>query len=150
MSLEEFTVFVYSIADKNFPKGDIPLYFNLSITNQVNEIDSGRHYKMEFKEFIEAMCRVVDKLSPHPPNDNLEDWPIPKRQDQHLAAKLENLINVFLNGITNNDYKFIKDRMPLPKKDEESELYKYDSVSSFYYILLPKTTSKFIFVIGKK
>ena len=33
---------------------------------QVNELNSDRHYNMNFYEFLEAFCRVIDKVSPVP------------------------------------------------------------------------------------
>ena len=46
-----------------------------------------------------------------------------------------------MNGITNSEYKYIKDKFPIPKKDEDTQYYKYDSSSSFYIILTQKLQS---------
>ena len=40
---------------------------------QVDEINNDRHLNMNFTEFIEAICRVADKLSlPNVPNEFVE------------------------------------------------------------------------------
>ena len=66
MELKEFSDLVLSFVDNDFPNRDIPLIFNFSIKLQVNEIDTERHYRMTFYEFLEAFCRCVDKASPPP------------------------------------------------------------------------------------
>lgn len=70
MILEEFNNFVLNFVDKEFPVRDIPICFNLSMKIQVNEIDFDKHYNMLFPEFLEAMCRIVDKFSPIPLGEN--------------------------------------------------------------------------------
>lgn len=69
MILEEFSNLITNIIDKDFPVREIPLCFNQSMKIQVNEVELDKHYNMTFPEFIEAFCRVVDKLSPYPPMD---------------------------------------------------------------------------------
>ena len=70
MILEEFTNLMMNLIEHDFPVREIPICFNLSMRLQVNEIDSDRHYCMLFPEFIEAFCRVIDKSSPVPPNED--------------------------------------------------------------------------------
>ena len=70
MELKEFNELVSSFVDHDFPQREIPLIFNNSIKLQINEIENDRQYKMQFYEFIEGFCRVVDKASPAPPNSN--------------------------------------------------------------------------------
>lgn len=70
MILDEFTNLVLNLTESDFPVRDIPIYFNLSMKLQINEIDSDRHYSMLFPEFIEAFCRVLDKSSPIPPGED--------------------------------------------------------------------------------
>ena len=60
-----------NLIDKDFPVRDIPVYFNLSMRTQVNEIDYDKHMMMYLIEFIEAFCRIVDALSPIPYEDNI-------------------------------------------------------------------------------
>jgi hypothetical protein len=71
MWLDEFTQICLSIIDKEFPVREIPVCFNISMKLQTNEIDSERHYNMHFSEFLEAIARVIDKLSPIPPGENM-------------------------------------------------------------------------------
>lgn len=71
MILDEFTNLVMNIVDKDYPVREIPLYFNLSMRLQVNEIDFEKHNNMLFPEFLEAFCRVVDSASPIPIGENI-------------------------------------------------------------------------------
>jgi hypothetical protein len=70
MNLDEFSNLMTMIVDTEFPMREIPICFNHSIKLQVNEVESDRHLKIFLSEFIEAVCRVVDKSSPIPPGDN--------------------------------------------------------------------------------
>ena len=68
--MEDFQNNMEKIVDKDFIVRDIPKLFNLSIKTQINEIDNDKHIQMTFIEFLEAICRVIDKLSPIPYDDN--------------------------------------------------------------------------------
>lgn len=70
MTLDEFVNFANSIVDKDYPLRETPISYNLAMRLQVNEIEYDRHMEMTFPEFLEAFCRVVDKYSPIPPNEN--------------------------------------------------------------------------------
>jgi hypothetical protein len=70
MILDEFNSMCLEIVDNEFPVREIPLYYNISIRLQVSEINSERHYNMLFPEFLEAFCRVIDKYSPIPLDQN--------------------------------------------------------------------------------
>ena len=45
---------------------DVHIIFNLSMMTQVLEAQEDRHLRMGFAEFIEAMARLAEKLSPTP------------------------------------------------------------------------------------
>jgi hypothetical protein len=70
MNLEEFQNLMFSLIESDFPVRDLPIFFNLSMKLQVDEISSDRHYNMQFPEFVEAFCRVIDKSSPCPHDDD--------------------------------------------------------------------------------
>jgi hypothetical protein len=70
MNLDEFNSLMLLIVDNEFPVREIPIAYNHSIRLQINEIDSDRHLKMMFPEFIEAFCRTIDKYSPFPSQEN--------------------------------------------------------------------------------
>jgi hypothetical protein len=57
------------IVDNEFPMREIPICYSHSIRLQVKEIESDRHMKMLFPEFIEGVSRVVDRYLPYPPGD---------------------------------------------------------------------------------
>jgi len=141
MELDEFNNFVQSIVDINeYPIRDNPYIFNQSINLQVNEIYTDKHLNMLLPEFLEALCRAVDKASPIPPGEAKDDWPIQKRQAQPLVKKLENILPLLIKLITHPDLKLLRDKFPMPKKDLLTGLYIIDyENNSFYkdYIIKP-------------
>lgn len=65
MSLEEFQEMITctSISSDSFGTREIGIHFNLSKMTEVNEVDSDKHMKMQFVEFIEALGRIAEKLN---------------------------------------------------------------------------------------
>lgn len=58
-----------------------------------------------------------------------------KRVAQPLGKKLENVMPIVIKLITDPQLKYIKDKFPLPQKDEEVEdLLKWDSTLPMYQI----------------
>ena len=53
-----------SLFDENFVERDVCLAFNWAMMTQVNEILSERIFRMYFVEFLEAIGRIANKLSP--------------------------------------------------------------------------------------
>ena len=134
MDLDEYNSFVLSFVDQNeYPIRDNPLYFNESIRLQISEISSDKHLNMDFPEFLEGMCRAIDKASPAPPDEKIEDWPFEKRFEQPLINKLENIIFDILKGITHPDYKVIKEKFPPLIKDHVTDLYIIDYENNPFY-----------------
>lgn len=126
------------IVDNEFPVREIPIAYNHAIRLQVNEIDNDKHLKMLFPEFIEAFCRVVDKYSPIPPDEKPEDWTLQNKIDQHLSAKIENVMMKMIKLITHPDYKFLKEKFTIPSREEETGLLKYDIFHPHYLPVWPK------------
>lgn len=65
MSINEFTnLVIMTTSDEglNLTMREIGPLFNLSMMTQVDEINSERHCQMMFLEFVEAMCRVADRV----------------------------------------------------------------------------------------
>lgn len=124
MTLDDFSGFVSSLVDKDLQVRDIPLFFNQAIHIQENEIDFERHYTMNFPEFIEAMCRIIDKAV---------------SKDVLLIEKLEIYKQAFQKLISpSQEFKQIKEKFTLPKKNTELDLYEFDKNSPFYQgILFP-------------
>lgn len=147
MELKEFNDMALSFVDHEFPLRDIPLIFNHSLKLQINEIDNDRHYKMQFFEFLEGFCRIVDKASPPPLGSkpvrdiiNQDEWNMTKRSEQHLSVKLENLISTLPKLIRNAEFKQVKDKLPPPTKEESTGLFKFDGNNPFYLNLhVPKS-----------
>jgi hypothetical protein len=60
------------------------------------------------------------------------------RQDQHLSAKLENVMTEVIKFVNHPDYKYLKEKFIIPTRDEESGLLKYDLNSQQYASVWPK------------
>ena len=133
MVLEEFNNLIQNLVDVNeYPIRENPYIFNISINLQINEIYTDKHLNMFLPEFLEALCRAIDKASPYPPSENKEDWPMSKRKEQPLVNKLENILPVLMKLITHPDYKVLKDKFPIPTKDISTGLYVPNFESQFY------------------
>jgi len=134
LNLESFISLMMQIVDNEFPVREIPICFNHSIKLQVNEIDFDKHLKLIFPEFLEAFSRVIDRLSPIPFGDKIENWTAQSRQDQHLSTKIENVIPILIKLITNPDFKYVKEKFPFLSRDEESGLIIYDTTNSMFSV----------------
>ena len=64
ISMNEFIELVTNskVVDDNFGAREIGILFNLSMMTQVDEINKGRHIKMNFTEFLEALARVAERV----------------------------------------------------------------------------------------
>ena len=143
MLLDEFNNLVQSIVDVNeYPLRENPYIFNMSMNLQVNEIYTDKHLNMLLPEFLEALCRVIDKYSPYPLSESREDWPMDRRQSQHLVNKLENILPLLMKLITHPDYKVLRDKFPTPPKDISTDLYNPNYDSPFYQGYIIKTNVK--------
>ena len=122
--MDDFLGFCNSLVGSDCPVRDIPLFFNYSIKLQENEVDFDRHYSMILPEFIEATCRVIDKAV---------------QKNISLVEKLEMYKSIFQNLISSaQEFKLIKEKFPLPKKNQELNLYEFDLYNQFYNgILFP-------------
>ena len=144
MTLDEFNVFVTKIVDVNeYPLRDNPYIFNMSINLQINEIFTDKHINMYLPEFLEALCRVVDKSSPVSIVENKDEWPMERRQKQPLINKLENILPLLIKLIYHPDYKNLRDKFPIPAKDISTGLYVLNYNSPFYqgYVIKNKEES---------
>ena len=137
MWLEEFTNVCNALMDSDFPVKEIPTIYSLSMRLQVDEINKDNHINMRFYEFLEAFSRFVDRLSPIPPGENKLDWSMQQRIEQHLSAKLENIIPSMMKLIKHPDLRAVKDKFQLPQRDEETGLLVIDYSNPYYGKLIP-------------
>ena len=94
---------------------------------------------MFLPEFLEALCRAVDKASPIPPGESKDEWPKEKREAQPLVKKLENVLPNLIKLITHPDLKVLREKFPMPPKDLVTGLYTPNYDSPFYkdYLIIP-------------
>ena len=145
MVLDEFNSLIQSFIDINeYPIRDNPYIFNESLTLQINEIYTDKHLNMLLPEFLEALCRAIDKASPMPPGENKDEWPLSRRQAQPLINKLENILPVLIKLITHPDFKNLREKFPMPLKDLVTGLYTPNFENPFYqgYIIKPGIKKK--------
>jgi len=142
MWLDEFTNLCNYFLDSDFPVKEIPTIFCLSFRLTVNEINSDKHYNMNFYEFLEAFCRFIDKLSPIPKNEDKSNWPMEKRMEQPLNVKLENILYLIPNLIKGSEFKNVREKFVFPSKDEETGLYIIDYNNEMYKGKIPMPKDK--------
>ena len=143
MLLEEFNVLVQNIVDINeFPIREIPYIFNQSMNLQINEIYTDKHINMLLPQFLEAICRVIDKASPIPFGESKEDWPMNRRLEQPLINKLENILPNLIKLITHPEFKLLKEKFQVPSKDIITGLYTPNYDSPFYQGYIIKVEKK--------
>ena len=56
-------IYTSRVISDNFGFKEIYPIWNISMMTSKDEINSDRHLNMNFVEFIEAVCRIADKLS---------------------------------------------------------------------------------------
>ena len=145
MVLDEFNTLIQTIVDINeYPIRDNPYIFNQAIQLQINEIYTDKHVNMFLPEFLEALCRAIDKASPMPPGENKEEWPMARRQAQTLLQKLENILPSLIKLIRHPDLKTLREKFPIPSKDLVTGLYVPNFENPFYqgYIIKPENRKK--------
>ena len=141
MTLDNFSYICQSLMDSDFPVKEVPIIFSISIRLTTNEINFDKHYKMVFPEFLEAICRFIDKLSPIPSNEDYSKWDMKRRQEQPLYIKIENMIPKLTKLIT-GQYKNIRDKFVLPNRDPETGLFIINYDSPFYEGKIPPQPKK--------
>ena len=53
-----------NLFDENFVERDVNLAFCTSMMTQIDELKSEKIFRMNFVEFLEALSRIAEKLSP--------------------------------------------------------------------------------------
>jgi hypothetical protein len=69
-----------------------------------------------------------------------------KRSTQHLSQKLENILPLMIKLIKHADYKLVKEKFPLPTKEETTRLYTYDPSLPFYQGLFMRAANSSILI----
>lgn len=60
------------------------------------------------------------------------------RKEQHLSVKIINIMPTITKMIIHPEYKYLKEKFPQPVKDEEIQLFKYDSTLPMYLSSWPR------------
>jgi NLR family CARD domain-containing protein 3 len=63
LSIQEFIDLITAtkVVDEAFGAREIGVIYNIAMITQVDEINKDRHTRMQFAEFVEAVCRVADR-----------------------------------------------------------------------------------------
>ena len=134
MDKEEFNNFVLTFVDTTeYNINDNPLIFHISKKYHIDEITNDEFLYLNLIEFCEALCRVIDIISPSPPEEKIEDWPIEKRKDQLLIEKIENIMPQLYKKIDHPKFNLIRDKFISPLKDQISSLYIIDFKNNIFY-----------------
>ena len=136
MTLDNFIQLCNGLMDSDFPVKEIPMIFNISIRLVIDEIHSDKQYHMLFPEFLEAICRFIDKLSPIPYGQEKSKWDFNRRHNQTLLKKLETMLPSLIKFIKDK-CKNVREKFVLPKKDKETWKYIIDYENPFYKGKLP-------------
>lgn len=129
MTVDEFDLVVNSAGLVNdlLNSREIPMFFNLGMMIQVNEVDLDRHLQATYIEFLEAVARVCDEASivaaksDKDDNDSLHTIiSEEERRSLPLHIKIENALPYFINYCTN---KAFSEKFEMPKKDPIIGLY---------------------------
>ena len=121
MSIEEYIYLMskaHLINDEHTER-DASLSFCLSMMTQIDELNSDRHLKMTFVEFLETVARSSECLSLPPSDENPEFWSIEKRRNQLLHEKINNILP-FLLEICKIGFKA---KYVFPKINPDTKLY---------------------------
>ena len=70
--------------------------YNLSIQTQMDEVNNDRHVRMNLNEFIEALARLAERLSPCFIGKHIDQFDLISRQIVPLHVKMESLL-CFIN-----------------------------------------------------
>ena len=141
LTLEGYTNLCNSVMDSDFPVKELPVLFSLSLRLTTNEIDYDKQYNMVFPEFLEAICRFIDKLSPIPPGEEPSKWDMKRRYAQPLKNKIQTMIPA-LTRLISGAYRNVRDKFVTPAKEEDADLYKIDYDNPLYEGKLPKRVKK--------
>ncbi len=76
MKVEDFRELVTDsgILSETLADRDINMAFNLSVSTYLDELNKYRHCELNFVEFLEAVSRLADALSPYPLGVNPEEY----------------------------------------------------------------------------
>ena len=96
---------------------------------------------MVFPEFLEAIWRFIDKLSPIPPGEDRAKWDMKRRQAETVKNKMETMITS-LTRLISGAAKSVRDKFVTPAKEEDVDLYKIDYDNPLYEGKLPKRVKK--------
>ena len=127
MTQEGFSNLVKSFVNTSeFDVNKIPLIFHISKRFNVNEISDDNFLYLNFEEFCEALCRVIDIYSPYPTDEKEEDWTWEKRKGLFLIEKMENIMPILFKKINHPKFNFIRDKFTAPQRNQTTSLYMID------------------------
>ena len=134
MTQEDFISLVTSFVNTDeFDMNEIPLIFHISKRLNVNEVSDDNFLYLNFGEFCEALCRVIDIYSPYPTEEKEIDWTWEKRKEQFLIEKIENIMPTLFKEINHQKFNYIRGKFIAPLKNQITSLYIIDYKSNNFY-----------------
>jgi hypothetical protein len=78
---------------------DLQVIFTLSAMTQLDQLNYDRHMRLSQVEFIEALARLADKISPLGSEEDPVMYSAQDRMKLPLPTKLENMISMLMEKI---------------------------------------------------
>lgn len=128
MSMEEFFDLVTNsrLESENFGTRECGIIFTLSMSTQIDEIKKERHIKMKFLEFLEAFCRLAEKLSKKDIYKALDDddfaESITESEESSIGSNASSM---------GSDNKTITLKKPTPNQNRASNMQKRSTKVGF-------------------
>ncbi|KAM3145065.1 hypothetical protein pb186bvf_002740 [Paramecium bursaria] len=86
--------FITDLLEKHVSEQEMQLIFLQSMQLQLDELNSAEHFEMTFIEFVEALTRMAEKISPRSPTFKVKDLNQQQRTTLPLYVKFEGLLYI--------------------------------------------------------
>ncbi|CAD8162810.1 unnamed protein product [Paramecium octaurelia] len=107
ISIREFKEFCkqFSLHEYLSEKLQVIIY-NFSMMTQIDELALDRNIRMTFIEFVEALGRIAERISPAPIQEPAEQYTVLQRQQLPLHVKLETLLTYLYYQMKSKDFEY--------------------------------------------
>ncbi|KAM3145063.1 hypothetical protein pb186bvf_002738 [Paramecium bursaria] len=91
--------FLSDLLEKNVQEQEMQLIFLQSMQLQPDELNSAEHFEMTFIEFVEALARMAEQISPISPTFKVQDLNQEERTTLPLYVKFEGLLYILFHRL---------------------------------------------------